>query len=155
MPKTTLGSIIGTAPVPGVPSTGSGVATYVDKIIRQNDDPWTALVVEDDAIIAFDFEDRLASLGASDIRIARDVEHALEIARDMRPTVALVDWRLGESTSAALAENLVRSGVKVAIVSGSSRWETRFPGDEDVIFLTKPLSDEALEKALTTLLARC
>jgi DNA-binding NtrC family response regulator len=117
-------------------------------------DTWSVLVVEDDFIIAFDLEERLADLGAAEVRIARNLDEAARHLSVSRPTLAFVDWRLGAGTAEKFVGELVKAGVKVAIVTGSSRAEMRFEDERAVVFLQKPLSDTALAAAVDTLLAR-
>jgi DNA-binding NtrC family response regulator len=151
MPKTTLGSIV---PAP-VRVTGLLEACFlVTRVDTSGRDAWSVLVVEDDFIIAFDLEERLMELGASEVRIARNIEEAAKHVASWRPTIALVDWRLGETTASAFVSDLVVAGVRVAIVSGSSRAEMRFLEERAVVFLHKPLADAALAEAVDHLLAR-
>ena len=126
----------------------------VTRLGASGQDAWSVLVVEDDFIIAFDLEERLTDLGAAEVRIARNLEEATKHLASWRPTAALVDWRLGDRTAQAFVGDLVNSGVRVAIVSGSSRSEMRFLDEREVVFLQKPLADSALADAVDILLRR-
>ena len=113
---------------------------------------WSVLVVEDDFIIAYDLEERLTDLGASEVRIARNLVEATKQLASWRPTLALVDWRLGDGTASEFVGCLVGAGVRVAIVSGSSKSEMRCLEEQSVVFLQKPVADAALSAAVDELL---
>lgn len=78
------------------------------------------IVVEDDALLAFDLETVLASGGYHPRGLAPSVETALALAHDQRPHLALIDVRLQDGGDGiALAEELQRRwGVPSIIVSG-------------------------------------
>ena len=53
--------------------------------------PENVLIVEDDLLIALDFEDMMISLGAKTVRTAATVARALEMITDRAPDFALLD----------------------------------------------------------------
>ncbi|MBS0529714.1 MAG: response regulator, partial [Proteobacteria bacterium] len=53
--------------------------------------PGDVLIVEDDAIIALDFEDTLARFGIASVRIASNVTQALAMIAERVPDFALLD----------------------------------------------------------------
>ncbi|MBR0695305.1 response regulator [Bradyrhizobium lablabi] len=111
--------------------------------------PGDVLIVEDDPIIALDFEDTILGFGVKTVRTAASVARALEMIAERVPDFALLDVGLirGEKTF-AIAERLDVLNVAYIFVTGYGA---------DVLLptalackprLTKPCSSEALEAAL-------
>ena len=65
--------------------------------------PSDVLLVEDDPIIALDFEDTIIGLGVKTVRTAATVARALQMIADRAPDFALLDVSLGRETSLAVA----------------------------------------------------
>lgn len=82
--------------------------------------PNDVLIVEDDAIIALDFEDAVRSCGVRSVRSAADIAEALQAIEARPPDFALLDVGLGSDTSFVVAERLDALGVPFAIVTGYS-----------------------------------
>jgi CheY-like chemotaxis protein len=82
--------------------------------------PHDVLIVEDDAIIALDFEDAVRSCGVPNVRCAADTFEALQAIEARPPDFALLDVGLGSGTSFAVAERLDALGIPFAIVTGYS-----------------------------------
>src|SRR6201985_2731610 len=61
------------------------------------------LLVEDSLIIALDAEDVADRLGAAKVLTAATVPGAMDAMDDLRPTVAMLDINLGDTTSYAIA----------------------------------------------------
>jgi hypothetical protein len=74
--------------------------------------PQDVLIVEDDPIIALDFEDTILGLGVKTVRTAAGVARALQMIADRAPDFALLDVSL-------VREKASRSP------SGSTRWASR------------------------------
>ena len=68
--------------------------------------PDDVLIVEDDAIIALDFEDTILGFGVNSVRSAASVAKALEMIADRAPDFALLDVGLVHEKSFAIAERL-------------------------------------------------
>ena len=68
--------------------------------------PNDVLVVEDDPIIALDFEDTLLGFGVKTVRTAANVAKALELLALRPPEFALLDVGLIREKSLAVAERL-------------------------------------------------
>ena len=78
----------------------------------------TALVVEDNLIIALDAEDMLVQLGA-DVRTANTVRQALQALDELTPTFALLDVNLGGAeTSLPIARKLQELKVPFVFATG-------------------------------------
>src|SRR2546421_660423 len=66
--------------------------------------PNDVLIVEDDAIIALDFEDTIRGFGVQAVRTASNVARALQLIDDRTPDFALLDVGLASEKSFAVAE---------------------------------------------------
>jgi CheY-like chemotaxis protein len=114
------------------------------------DIPADVLIVEDDPIIAIDFEDRLLGFGVKSVRTVGSVAQALNAINARAPDFALLDVSLIRETSFAIAERLASLQIPFVFVTGYGA-ETSIP----VQFVTrprlqKPCSSDALEAALQT-----
>ena len=68
--------------------------------------PDDVLIVEDDPIIALDFEDTILGFGVKTVRTAANVARALALIADRPPEFALLDVGLIREKSFAVAERL-------------------------------------------------
>jgi CheY-like chemotaxis protein len=110
--------------------------------------PDDVLVVEDDPIIALDFEDTILGLGVKAVRTAASVAKALRLIADRAPDFALLDVGLVRETSFAIAERLEALKIPFAFVTGYAA-EVGVPAAfSDRPRLPKPCSTEALEAML-------
>ncbi|QQO14995.1 response regulator [Bradyrhizobium diazoefficiens] len=110
--------------------------------------PSDVLIVEDDPIIAIDFEDRLLGFGVTSVRSVGSVAQALATISARAPDFALLDVELGREKSFAVAERLAAAQIPFVFVTGYGA-ETRIPAEFKMRpRLQKPCSSEALEIAL-------
>jgi two-component SAPR family response regulator len=110
--------------------------------------PADVLIVEDDPIIAIDFEDRLLGFGVKHVRTVASVARALDAIIDRMPDFALLDVELVREKSFAIAERLVALKIPFVFVTGYGA-ETRIPLEfADAPRLQKPCSSETMEAAL-------
>ncbi len=105
--------------------------------------PHDVLIVEDDPIIALDFEDRILGFGVKAVRCAGSVAHALMVIEERVPDFALLDVGLAREKSFGVAERLAKLNIPFAFVTGygGDRVDSRFA---DRPRLPKPCSSEAL-----------
>jgi CheY-like chemotaxis protein len=80
--------------------------------------PNDVLIVEDDPIIALDFEDTILGFGVKTVRTAASVAKALEMIERRVPEFALLDVGLVREKSFAIAERLDALGIPFAFVTG-------------------------------------
>ena len=105
--------------------------------------PSDVLIVEDDPIIALDFEDTILGFGVKAVRCAGSVAHALMMIGERAPEFALLDVGLVREKSFEVAAKLAALKIPFAFVTG-------YGGDRvDAIFadrprLPKPCSSDAL-----------
>src|SRR5260221_7899730 len=110
--------------------------------------PDDVLVVEDDAIIAIDFEDTLLGFGVKTVRTAGNVARALELIADRVPDFALLDVGLVREKSFAIAERLDALKIPFVFVTGHGA-DVRLPAAfAQRPRLPKPHSTGALQAVL-------
>jgi CheY-like chemotaxis protein len=111
--------------------------------------PSDVLVVEDDPIIALDFEDTILGFGVKTVRTAANVAKALELIGDRPPEFALLDVSLIREKSFAVAERLEALKIPFAFVTGYGA-DARLPGPFACKpRLPKPYSTDELLTLLT------
>ena len=110
--------------------------------------PGDVLIVEDDPIIALDFEDTILGFGVKSVRIAGTVARALELISDRPPEFALLDIGLVREKTFAIAERLDALNIPFAFVTGYSADVNLPPGLVEKPRLSKPCSRDALEAVL-------
>src|ERR1700736_6318574 len=110
--------------------------------------PNDVLIVEDDPIIALDFEDTLLGFGVKTVRTAGSVARALDMIADRAPDFALLDVGLVREKSFAIAERLDVLKIPFAFVTGYGA-DVRLPSAlPDRPRLAKPYSSDALRALL-------
>ena len=111
--------------------------------------PDDLLLVEDDPIIALDFEDTILGFGVKTVRTAGNVAMALDLIADRVPDFALLDVGLVREQSFEIAEQLAELKIPFAFATGYG--PDRVPAAfADRPRLPKPCSSEALLKVLRT-----
>ncbi|NEU11123.1 GAF domain-containing protein [Methylobacterium sp. BTF04] len=108
----------------------------------------TALVVEDNMIIALEAEEILTSLGASAVDMAASVHDALRLIESGKPKFALLDVNLGSETSVPVARRLAALGTPFAFATGYGESFRIPPELGDVPMIKKPYTADSLGKML-------
>jgi CheY-like chemotaxis protein len=129
-----------------MPSTGTFAAAMMD--VPGNRVPNDVLIVEDDAIIALDFEDTISGFGVTTVRTAASVSHALQLIEERAPEFALLDVSLMREKSFAIAERLDVLGIPFAFVTGYDGDGVLPASLANRPRLPKPCSSDALEAML-------
>jgi len=110
--------------------------------------PGDVLIVEDDPIIALDFEDTILGFGVKGVRTAGNVAKALKMIADRTPDFALLDVGLVREKSFAIAERLDELKIPFIFVTGYCV-DVRLPAAlADKPRLPKPYSSDALKAML-------
>jgi DNA-binding NtrC family response regulator len=113
--------------------------------------PDDVLIVEDDPIIALDFEDTILGFGVKTVRAAGSVTRALKMIDERAPDFALLDVGLVREKSFAIAERLDALGIPFAFVTGYGA-EVKLPAE----FMQKPrLPKPCAADALAAVLKSC
>ena len=107
------------------------------------DVPNDVLIVEDDPIIALDFEDTIRSFGVRTVRCAASVAHALRMIEERAPDFALLDVGLAREKSFDVADRLATLKIPFAFATGYGGDHVELPFADRPI-LSKPCSSEAL-----------
>jgi CheY-like chemotaxis protein len=111
--------------------------------------PNDVLIVEDDPIIALDFEDTLLGFGVKTVRTAPSVAKALVLIEQRLPDFALLDVGLIRENSFAVAEGLAALKIPFVFVTGYSS-DARLPAAfANQPRLSKPYSTDALRALLS------
>jgi CheY-like chemotaxis protein len=110
--------------------------------------PADVLIVEDDPIIAIDFEDRLLGFGVTRVRTVGSVAQALQAITVRAPDFALLDVELIREKSFAIAERLAALEIPLVFVTGYGAETSIPPQFAARPRLQKPCSSDALEAAL-------
>jgi two-component SAPR family response regulator len=110
--------------------------------------PDDVLIVEDDAIIALDFEDTIIAFGVKHVRSAGSVARALQLIAERAPDFALLDVGLVSEKSFAIAERLQAMKIPFVFITGYSRDVGLPPSLKGTPMLPKPCTSDALEAAL-------
>jgi CheY-like chemotaxis protein len=106
------------------------------------------LIVEDDPIIALDFEDTLLGFGVKTVRTAASVARALDLIEQRLPEFALLDVGLIREKSFAVAERLTALNIPFVFVTGYGS-DARLPAAfANQPRLPKPYSTDALKELL-------
>lgn len=111
--------------------------------------PDDVLIVEDDPIIALDFEDTIVGFGVKTVRTAASVAKALGMIAARPPDFALLDVGLISEKTFAVAERLDALGIPYVFVTGYGADVRLPPALANKPRLPKPCSSEALQAALT------
>jgi CheY-like chemotaxis protein len=111
--------------------------------------PDDVLIVEDDPIIALDFEGIILGLGVKTVRTAASVAKALEMIAGRAPDFALLDVGLVREKSFAIAERLDMLDIPFGFVTGYAADVSLPVAFADRPRLAKPCSTDALQTMLT------
>jgi CheY-like chemotaxis protein len=110
--------------------------------------PGDVLIVEDDPIIALDFEETIRGLGVTTIRSAGSVARALDLIAQRAPDFALLDVGLVREKSFAIAERLEALKIPFVFITGYGNDVSLPAAFANQPRLPKPCSTEALEAVL-------
>jgi DNA-binding response OmpR family regulator len=109
------------------------------------------LIVEDDALLAFDVCDIVSDAGFEVLGPATTVAEALALISEIRIGVAIVDFNLGAETAEGFARTLQAKGTPLLFLSGNSRHA--IPAEfKEVPLLSKPVRPPELIAAIQSCL---
>ena len=100
------------------------------------------LIVEDECLIALDYEQAVSDAGYTALGPAWDIVSALDVARSTKPDVALIDMHLKDGpTGNAIAMTLHRDhGVRPVFITGNLVMVTPEAKAVSLALLPKPVS---------------
>ncbi|MEW9856975.1 HWE histidine kinase domain-containing protein [Novosphingobium sp. M1R2S20] len=111
----------------------------------------TALIVEDNVIIAMEAEDVLRDLGFDDCEIVGSVKTARALIASEDVSFAMLDVNLGKETSEEVAELLHGRGVPFIFASGYGDRSFTTGRFEGVPVITKPYTERDIRAAIARL----
>jgi two-component SAPR family response regulator len=114
----------------------------------------TALIVEDNLIIAMSAEVILLELGARHVETAASVTEALKSIDRLKPSFALLDLNLGGENSIGVGKKLAELKVPFIFATG---YGERAPIPAELDFapvLQKPYTRDTIERAVTAVIGR-
>lgn len=114
----------------------------------------TALVVEDEFLIALDLTYMLEDMGIEVLGPAPSVGAALDLLEQTRPDIAIIDVNLGGEFSAPVAAALEARGVPFLIVTGYGEADLRHAELARAPRLAKPVAPRRLNEEVRRLLDR-
>ena len=111
------------------------------------------LIVEDEALVAMELEDRVSDLGYAVLGPAATVTQANAFLDRTTPDAVLLDMNLRGETATPIAHRLERTGIPFVLVTGYAR----IPFDDPLLAaapkLSKPVTDAGLAGMLLMLTA--
>src|SRR5215469_16151154 len=118
--------------------------------------PRRILIVEDDYLVALQFENALTEAGYDVVDIASTAAEAVQMVPDHQPELVLMDIRLAGPRDGidAAAEIFDRFGIRSIFVSAftDSATQARAQPARPLAWLSKPVSDHKLVTAVDTAL---
>lgn len=115
--------------------------------------PLAVLIVEDEAMIAFDLRDTVKKLGHRVLGPVPSVEQALDLIARERPDHALLDENLDGVLATPVASELSRLGISFTIVSGYVRSLSEDPLLTNAQRIAKPATEKEIATALADIIA--
>jgi DNA-binding NtrC family response regulator len=112
------------------------------------------LVVEDEAVIAWDIESILCDAGARVVGPAGNLSEALQLADRPDLSAAVLDVRVGADEVEAVARRLTHRHVPFLFYSGQADVDAVRRQWPDAVFLSKPAPPSAIVAAVKAQLAR-
>jgi two-component SAPR family response regulator len=106
------------------------------------------LLVEDEFLIAMELEGVLQRCGCEVLGPASTVRQALAVLDDARPEVALLDVNLRGQRATPVAAVLLERGVPFVLMTGYSELQLSEPELRAAPKLDKPVSSQAMCRAL-------
>jgi DNA-binding response OmpR family regulator len=128
-------------------AAGIGSRQRADGTVRR------ILVVEDDALIAMELEERLAEMGYAVVGPAHTIAEAEALIVSDTPDAALLDANVAGHSSVGIGAVLAERGVPVAFCTGYDAVKNLPPSLAKALVLTKPLTDAELRAGIEKLLS--
>jgi CheY-like chemotaxis protein len=105
------------------------------------------LIVEDESLLSLLLEDMLTDLGCTVVGSASTVSAAIEAVHRVNPAAAILDIKLGDQKSFAVAEALAAQGVPFVFATGYADGRLEEPWSNRPV-LQKPFVQDQLAEAL-------
>ena len=105
------------------------------------------LIVEDEALVAMLIEDVIAELGHESVGVAARLEAGLAMAKETDADFAVVDLKLNGERTYAIAEVLLRRGIRFMFVTGYGAAAVD-AGWRGQVVVQKPFEVDEFERAM-------
>ncbi len=132
------------------PAARQDGAEYDGKEPQRPARPTNVLVVEDSMIIALDTEQNLKRLGVAEVRLESTVSGALAAIAARLPDFAILDFNLGEESSAPIAAALRDAGARFVLATGYAEAAEEFARMGAEAVLRKPYGMAEIERLLVS-----
>jgi CheY-like chemotaxis protein len=111
----------------------------------------TALIIEDEPIIAIDLEHLLKGLGHRVVGNARTRDEAVELAKREKPGLVLADIRLADGSSGIDAVREIRRSFDIPIIFITAYPEALLTGDrpEPTYLIVKPFEEDMVRAVIS------
>lgn len=113
----------------------------------------TALLVEDNMLLAMDLSQTLTRLGAGKVRTASSLKDGMELARSGYIDFAVIDVSLRGEPCFPIADRLKARGIPFVFVSGYNSNVEMLAAHRDVPLLSKPVDEALLSRTLHQILS--
>jgi CheY-like chemotaxis protein/DNA-directed RNA polymerase specialized sigma24 family protein len=127
---------------------------YTTALLALRKQPLAVLIIEDEALIAYELKVILTKLGLTVAGTARNRDEALLIAGHSKPQLIIVDYKLREEETGVEVVKAIRESLAANVI-----YVTAYPEAVDAamekgdIVITKPFNTRAVERAVLTHLA--
>ena len=111
------------------------------------------LIIEDEALIALDLQDILATTGASTFAFAETEQEAIESARLQRPDVITSDVMLREGSGPRAVQAIQLEMGDMPVIFITATPSACLPCPAPAQILSKPVSDAAVRRAFRAVTA--
>lgn len=105
------------------------------------------LIIEDEAFIALDLQDMVATVGATTFAFAETEREAVEEARAHRPDVIMSDVMLREGTGPRAVELIQHEMGPLPVIFITATPDACLNCDPFAVILAKPVADTAVRQA--------
>ncbi|WP_218353570.1 HWE histidine kinase domain-containing protein [Alteromonas lipotrueiana] len=126
----------------------NGDLQYEVPLAEQGPLPHSALVIEDNLIIALDTQKKLRAGGIKNVAVVGSLQAAEAYIQKTPPAVIVSDVHLGDVTTFALLERATQAGIPCIIISGYGENLQKTAILKDVPVLTKPVPSKLLLQTL-------
>ncbi len=114
----------------------------------------TALIVEEEFLIALDVQRMLETLGVGQTLFARTPAEAEQLrARWPEIAIAIIEARMGDALSLQLAQSLAAARVPTVLTTSDLDVQRDFADRPDLPIVVKPVPEDALAEAVRQALA--
>ncbi len=126
------------------------LVTAADREIASQLDPADILIVEDEALTAFDLEQLVKSLGHRVTGLARTHKEAIALAKRHKPQLILSDIELADGSSGLDAVNEILRSFEAPVIFVTGHSEVLLTGarPEPAFLIAKPFNAETLKAVI-------